>query len=125
MMENPSKPRKGAPEPAAPPRPPVSPVSGLLSVTEGTPVTRGFFGAGDPPAAGAISATEAAKDASTEQPTVAEARAGAPTSTVVGVVCLVTFFAFVGFFVFRKVREGWYRRHYRKMDFLVDGMYNL
>jgi len=35
------------------------------------------------------------------------------------------FLVVVGFLVGRRICDTWHHRHYRKMDFLVDGMYNL
>ena len=146
MLDNPSKPRKGAPPPDELAVTPSAAFSGGLSVTEGTPITEsvtasqatvssggsGFFGENALPGP---SLTEKPTDQAAEttpNPKPAEASdaagggSGVPRgSTVAGVVVLVLLFAVIDFFVFRKVREHWYRRHYRKMDFLVDGMYNL
>lgn len=36
----------------------------------------------------------------------------------------VPFVAVVGVFFYKKLRDFWDRRHYRRMDFLIDGMYN-
>ncbi|KAK3909448.1 Trichothecene biosynthesis transcription regulator TRI6 [Frankliniella fusca] len=36
----------------------------------------------------------------------------------------VPFVAVVGAFLYKKGRDFWDRRHYRRMDFLIDGMYN-
>lgn len=36
----------------------------------------------------------------------------------------VPLLAVIGTFLYKKSRDFWDRRHYRRMDFLIDGMYN-
>ena len=36
----------------------------------------------------------------------------------------IPFVAVIGAFLYKKGRDFWDRRHYRRMDFLIDGMYN-
>lgn len=36
----------------------------------------------------------------------------------------VPLMAVLGAFFYKKVQDFWDRRHYRRMDFLIDGMYN-
>lgn len=43
---------------------------------------------------------------------------------LVVLIFLVPMVLGVGIIVLRRVRDYWSTRHYRRMDFLVDGMYN-
>ncbi|GBP17034.1 hypothetical protein EVAR_8107_1 [Eumeta japonica] len=43
---------------------------------------------------------------------------------VVITILIVPLFAVVGYMALQKGREAWKNRHYKRMDFLVDGMYN-
>lgn len=105
MLENPSKPRKGVSVPQDSALTAEEPKSHTSEAKEST--------TGSPSGVG---------EAATDTPDV---RGDTPTSTVVGVLIIIVICLVIGFFAFRRLRESWYRRHYRKMDFLVDGMYNL
>ncbi|XP_068227136.1 trans-Golgi network integral membrane protein 2-like isoform X2 [Palaemon carinicauda] len=47
------------------------------------------------------------------------------TPAVVGVVLLVVIFITVIVVAYRRLQDVWMRRHYARMDFLIDGMYDV
>lgn len=55
------------------------------------------------------------------------AGSGPPFDYVVPIVIAmlaIPFLIVMGTFLYKKSRDFWDRRHYRRMDFLIDGMYN-
>ena len=47
------------------------------------------------------------------------------TPVIVGLVLGFVFIAVVAFVAYKKLQDVWSRRHYNRMDFLIDGMYDL
>lgn len=43
---------------------------------------------------------------------------------IVITILVVPMFAIVGYFALKRGQEAWKNRHYKRMDFLLDGMYN-
>ena len=118
MLESPSKPRKGAP----PPPPP------LDGSTEGGAAgsdvqTSSDAAHTDPPelptAEPTLDPVRAREQATMEN--LAKARAAVIVGGMFGVLSVLL----LGWYGVRRVTDSWHHRHYRKMDFLVDGMYNM
>ncbi|KAF0300948.1 hypothetical protein FJT64_026662 [Amphibalanus amphitrite] len=97
MLENPSKPRKGVPKPP--------------------PGWDGSAAGGD----GAAGAEPLSEEGAAALTNLAKARAAVIVGSVFGVLSLLV----LAWYGVRRVTDSWQHRHYRKMDFLVDGMYNM
>ena len=103
MLKNPSKPRKG-----------VSPPPSTLSGADGTLSAAGpeLGPAGNPTPALGLARQEAAAA------NLAKARASAIVGVTFGLLSLLV----LAWYGVRRAADRWHHRHYRKLDFLVDGM---
>ncbi|XP_037069828.1 translation initiation factor IF-2-like [Pollicipes pollicipes] len=123
MIENPSKPRKGVPSAPAP--------EVAVRPQSAAPPPPGPDVSEEPAAVAASPPHQLASYAGPEElagetvPLTSADLSKARVSTLVGVGFIVCFVLVMGWLVFRKASDRWQHRHYRKMDFLVDGMYNL